>query len=100
MLYDYLYYIPKSYMLGQASEEDKKNIKLISGFDERKKIEFMYYPINNEEAKFYYPDLVNIISNYIKKFKKAPKKKKTVQAQTALVLYQKEDYMQNIKIVI
>ena len=57
----------------------------------------MYYPINNEEAKFYYPDLVNIISNYIKKFKKAPKKKKTVQAQTALVLYQKEDYMQNIK---
>ena len=26
-----------------------------------------------------------------------PKKKKTVQTQTALVLYQKEDYMQNIK---
>ena len=97
MLYDNLYYIPKSYILGQASEEDKRNIKLISGFDERKKIEFMYYPINNEEAKFYYPDLVSTITNYIKKFKKTPKKKKTVQTQTALVLYQKEDYMQNIK---
>lgn len=97
MLYDDLYYIPKSYLLGQASEDDKKNVKLISGFDERKKIEFMYYPINNEEAKFYYPDLVSTITNYIKKFQKKPKKRKMIQNQTALVLYQKEDYMNNIK---
>lgn len=97
MTYDKLFYIPKSFISGDANAE-KKNLKLIAGFNDRKNIHLEYHPINIEEGKFYYSGLTKKLAQYISTFRKKTKKK--IKTQNALVLYNSgNDLVENVKTI-
>ena len=97
MTYDKLFYIPKSFITGDANTE-KKNLKLIGGFNDRKNIHLEYHPINIEEGKFFYSGLTKKLTQYISSFRKKIKKK--IKTQNALVLYNSgNDLVENVKTI-